>query len=88
MIPHRFAHVAFALIVSGLMSCMVSGISTFRTLGMVDGFVGLWLTNWPFSWAVAFPTILVVAPCARRIVGACTIKDDTTEDDGQPAKAA
>ncbi len=88
MIPARYAHIAFALILSGLMSFMVSGISTYKTLGMIDGFLGLWLANWSFSWAVAFPTVLVVAPIARRLVGMCTAKSDCTEEAGEATKAA
>ena len=72
MIPARFAPVLFGLILSGLMSLIVSGLSTFRALGLVEGFAGLWLGNWAISWAIAFPTVLVVAPLTRRIVATLT----------------
>ena len=68
MITARFAPVVFGLILSGLMSCMVSGIATFRALDGSGPFFGAWMTSWMFSWAVAFPTVLVVAPFTRRIV--------------------
>ena len=68
MIPARFAPILFGFILSGLMSLMVSGLSTFRALGLVDGFAGVWLGNWAVSWAIAFPVVLVVAPISRRIV--------------------
>jgi hypothetical protein len=68
MIPARFAPILFGFILSGLMSCMVSGLSTFRTLGLINGFVGHWLGNWALSWAIAFPVVLAVAPITRRIV--------------------
>lgn len=68
MIPARFAPVLFGLILSGLMSCIVSGISTLRVLGLTDGVFGGWMMAWAYSWAVAFPTVLVVAPIARRMV--------------------
>ncbi len=69
MIPARFAPVVFGLILSGLMSCFVSGLSTFRSLGLVDHFLLQWMGNWAASWALAFPTVLVIAPITRRIVG-------------------
>lgn len=72
MIPARFAPILFGLILSGLMSCVVSGIATFRAVGLPPGFVTLWMTAWAPSWAVAFPTVLVVAPVTRRIVAALT----------------
>jgi hypothetical protein len=72
MIPARFAPVLFALILSALMSFIVSGIATWRALGWHDGFVGDWGASWLTSWVVAFPTVLVVGPVARRIVAALT----------------
>lgn len=68
MIPARFAPVLFGLILSGLMSLIVSGIATVRATGMVPDFPGLWMTAWLTSWLVAFPTVLVIAPLARRLV--------------------
>jgi hypothetical protein len=72
MLPHSFAHPLFALLLSGFMSCIISGLSTLRTLGMVDGVVGLWAMNWLASWAVAFPIVLFIAPLVRRIVARVT----------------
>ncbi len=66
----RFAPVLFGLVLSALMSLIVSGIATLRNAGLVDEFVTLWLGAWLPSWFVAFPTVLVVAPLARRLVGA------------------
>ena len=54
------------------MSCIVSGIATARALGLDPGFLLNWGTSWLTSWAVAFPTVLVVAPLARRLVAALT----------------
>jgi Protein of unknown function (DUF2798) len=68
MIPARFAPILFGLILSGLMSLMVSGLSTFRALGLMDGFFRVWMGNWAISWTIAFPVVLVVAPITRRIV--------------------
>jgi hypothetical protein len=72
MIPARFAPVLFGLILSGLMSCVVSGIATWRAVGAQPGFIGDWAGSWMVSWAIAFPTVLIVAPITRRIVGALT----------------
>jgi len=72
MIPHRYASILFGLILSGLMSAIVSGIATVRTLGIVPDFAAIWAGSWITSWAVAFPTVLVGAPLARRLVAAVT----------------
>lgn len=68
MLPARFAPVLFGLILSGLMSLVVSGISTFRATGLVDNFLALWIGAWLTAWLVAFPLVLLVAPVTRRIV--------------------
>lgn len=67
--PSRFAPVLFGLVLSALMSFIVSGIATARTAGFVDGFPSLWINAWLPSWIIAFPTVLIVAPMARRLVG-------------------
>jgi hypothetical protein len=68
MFPQRFAPLLFGLILSGLMSLLVSGISTYRAAGPGDGFAGVWLGAWLTAWLVAFPVVLVIAPLARRAV--------------------
>lgn len=68
MIPQRFAPVLFGFILSCLMSCIVSGIATFRLLDLDASFLAAWGTSWMFSWLIAFPTVLVVAPLTRRMV--------------------
>ncbi|THD85150.1 DUF2798 domain-containing protein [Aliigemmobacter aestuarii] len=72
MIPARFAPVLFGLILSGLMSAIVSGISTVRAIGPGGDFLGVWALSWVYAWAVAFPVVLVVAPVTRRIVARLT----------------
>ena len=68
MIPRKFEPALFGLVLSGLMSFVVAGISTFRAVGLIDGFAGMWVGAWLTAWAVAFPIVLFVAPLARRVV--------------------
>ena len=68
MIPQKYAPLLFGLILSGLMSLLVAGISTWRAVGIGDSFAGLWIGAWLTAWLVAFPVVLVVAPLARRTV--------------------
>ncbi|MEM8823761.1 MAG: DUF2798 domain-containing protein [Pseudomonadota bacterium] len=72
MIPARFAPMLFGFILSGLMSCLVSGVATLRATGLTSTFPLDWLGAWMFGWAVAFPTVLIVAPIARRLVARVT----------------
>lgn len=68
----RFAPFLFGFLLSGFMSCLVAGIATFRSVGLVANFLELWLSSWLSSWTVAFPVVLVVAPLTRRIVNSLT----------------
>lgn len=69
MLPKRFAPALFGLILSGLMSLLVSGISTYRAIGFGESYAGLWVSAWLAAWLVAFPVVLVLAPFTRWAVG-------------------
>ena len=68
MLPVESAPVLFGLILSGLMSLLVSGISTYEAVGFGEDYGALWTSAWLTAWLVAFPSVLVVAPLARRAV--------------------
>lgn len=68
-LPARYAGIVMPLVLSVFMTCVVSAIATLRSVGMVDGVQWLWLQNWALSWVVAFPTLLLVLPLVRRVVG-------------------
>jgi TRAP-type C4-dicarboxylate transport system permease small subunit len=58
----------FLLILSGMMSFIVSGISTFKAVGLNHHFVSLWLSAWIIAWILAFPSVLICAPIAQKLV--------------------
>ena len=70
MLPRKFAPPLFALLLSGMMSLLVSGISTWRGSGLAPGFAELWLGAWLLAWPIAFPAVMLAAPLARRAVEA------------------
>nr|WP_089900696.1 DUF2798 domain-containing protein [Loktanella fryxellensis] len=72
MIPHRFAHAAFGLCLSMMMSAIISGVATLSAVGLSAALPGIWVLAWLKSWVVAFPAVLVVAPLARRMAGRLT----------------
>ncbi|MDP1862936.1 MAG: DUF2798 domain-containing protein [Thiobacillus sp.] len=75
MIPRKYGPLLFSLILSGLMSLLVSGISTFRAIGLVTNFSNLWSSAWLTAWLFAFPSVLLVTPLARKAVQLLTAKD-------------
>lgn len=72
MIPARYAPLLFSFILSGCMSLLVSGISTWRTLPPYQGFVGLWMSAWLTGWLFALPAVMLAAPLASRVVARLT----------------
>lgn len=64
-LPARYHGIVLPLILSFFMTCVVSLISTLRGVGLIEGFVPLWLGAWALSWVVAFPLLLLVMPLAR-----------------------
>lgn len=72
-LPARYAGIVMPLVLSVFMTCVVSAIATLRSVGITDGVYWLWLQNWALSWAlswvVAFPTLLIILPLVRRVVG-------------------
>jgi hypothetical protein len=67
-LPARSAGLLMPLVLSILMTFVVSGIATLRSLGPSDAFLSTWPAAWGLSWIVAFPTLLVLLPLVRRIV--------------------
>ncbi|MER8764429.1 MULTISPECIES: DUF2798 domain-containing protein [unclassified Mesorhizobium] len=68
-LPARYAAVLGPLVRSLLMTFIVSFISTLKSFGFQPDMLATWLTAWGLSWLVAFPTLLLVLPAVRRIVG-------------------
>lgn len=67
-LPARFALPVTGFILSGIMTVIISGVSTFMALGFVWMALGAWPIAWFSSWIIAFPTVLLVLPVVRRIV--------------------
>jgi len=66
--PMKARKLLFLLILSGIMSFIVSGISTFKVVGLNHYFVSLWISAWIIAWILAFPSVLICAPIAQKLV--------------------
>jgi hypothetical protein len=69
-LPARYAAVVLPFFLSCIMTCLISGISTLRGVGLAPGVLQLWLGSWGVSWLIAFPTLLAVLPLVRRLTAA------------------
>jgi hypothetical protein len=72
-VPARFAPMLFSALLSGIMVCIVSAFVLTMSQGIHAGFLAAWLRSCVTTWPVAFPTVAVVAPWVRRMVGRMTV---------------
>ena len=68
-LPPKYAAIVLPLILSVMMTFIISGVATWRSIGLTPDFVWTWMSAWGLSWVVAFPTLLLVLPLVRRLVG-------------------
>lgn len=71
-IPSRYAPLLFGAILSVVMVTVVSGVVLALTQGIHEEFLWQWTKSAATTWPIAFPTVTVVAPWVRRIVGRMT----------------
>lgn len=71
-IPNRFAPIVFGGLLSAIMVAVVSALVLAITQGIHQGFFWQWTRSCLTTWPVAFPTVTVVAPWVRRVVGRLT----------------
>jgi len=71
-IPSRFAPILFGALLSAIMVAIVSAVVLALSQGIHQGFLWQWLKSCVTTWPVAFPTVTLVAPLVRRVVGGLT----------------
>lgn len=71
-IPNRFAPIVFGALLSAIMVTIVSGVVLAFSQGIHAGFAWQWLKSCLTTWPVAFPTVTLIAPWVRRVVGRVT----------------
>lgn len=70
--PARFAPILFGALLSLIMVGLVSAFVIAVTQGIHSGFAAQWFRSCLTTWPVAFPTVTLVAPWVRRVVGHLT----------------
>jgi hypothetical protein len=71
-IPARYAPILFSALLSAIMVCVVSAFVLVTTQGIHPGLPAQWVRSCLTTWPVAFPTVAVVAPLVRKLVGRLT----------------
>lgn len=72
-IPARFAPILFSALLSAIMVCIVSAFVLVTSQGFHAGLAAQWVKSCATTWPVAFPTVAIVAPLVRRVVGRITV---------------
>ena len=65
----KFAPFLFAAIMAVSMGFMMSLFITLVNKGLGDGFLLWWIRSFGVSVVIAFPTSMIIAPIAQKIVG-------------------
>jgi hypothetical protein len=71
-ISARFAPIVFGALLSAIMTGIVSAFVLTFSQGLHPGFFAQWLKSCALTWPIAFPTVTLVAPWVRRVVGRIT----------------
>ena len=79
MIPAKFTPVVFAFFMSMMMAFVMSGVLTFVNLGAIPDFFNRWMRAFAVAWTFAFPSVLFLAPIARKIVSKLIVTPPTQE---------
>ena len=67
MIPKRFSPIVFAVLLTGLMTFVISGVATVINVGLPPDFISRWARAWLPNWAIACPVLLLVRPLVTRL---------------------
>lgn len=76
MISKKYEQIVFAFLMALFMSCFMSLVVSIFNVGWVNGIIAIWLKAWGFAFCVAFPTVVLVAPIARKFVSLLVEDDD------------
>ncbi len=65
-LPPKAMHLLVPFFLSLAMSGLISCISILRSVGFTDFQFSTWSTSWMISWAIAFPSVLILLPLVRK----------------------
>jgi hypothetical protein len=68
-LPPRYNHILVPMILTFFMTAIVAGVSTAIAVGPNWTALRIWPGAWMASWAIAFPSALLVLPLARWLTG-------------------
>lgn len=67
MIARRYERFVLGFFISLFMSGLMSFVITIFNIGWPPNLATLWLKAWAFAFLIAFPSVLLVTPIAKRV---------------------
>lgn len=67
-LPPKYNATVLPFVLSGLMTFVVSFVTSVINLGFIDIFLKKWLGAWALSWIIAFPTLVILLPMVRKFI--------------------
>jgi len=74
------------LILSILMTCVISFVSSIKALGFSGLSLSGWLQAWLWSWLIAFPTLLLVLPLVKQMTQTLLLRLQRAEHASQSSQ--
>ena len=65
----KWGLIVMPLLMSGMMSAIICMVNLLRVFGWDAAVLQEWPSTWLMAWAVAFPSVLLVMPIAKRMTG-------------------
>jgi ABC-type glycerol-3-phosphate transport system permease component len=72
MVSKKMGNVLTMFFVVMIMTFIVVFVSTLINYGFSSDFIARWMKGWGLSFAVAFPTVLIIMPGIRKFVAKIT----------------
>ena len=67
MIDIKYFRFVFSFIMAFFMSFLISGVLIYINLGLIDGFLKIWVVGWLKAFVVAYPTLLIITPFVTKL---------------------
>ena len=67
MISVKYLPLVQTLLIATFMTFVMSFAISWINLGLVKGFIGIWMHAWLMAFIVAFPTLMLVLPTMRKL---------------------
>ncbi|UFS61664.1 DUF2798 domain-containing protein [Sulfurimonas sp. HSL-3221] len=77
MVPMKYLQLVQTFLIATFMTFVMSFAISWINLGLVKGFIGIWMHAWLIAFAIAFPTLLLILPAMRKLAVRIASKEES-----------